>query len=479
MKPLPADMVVVFDASQTSTIKYLSTPPQPGYLIDTAGSAVQGTGALQPTYDTNTICTGPGFWVGSYGYTPPTATPTYLTQAAAPFQIPISIAALMQSDGVATIYEMSADASSSIGIRVRSDTAPTLEITGPGGTMTANATAGWFTGNNPGLVTVTTDGTLAGTLLKLNGVAVALTPAGTAPGAQALTTVPAVYGAAHGGAEPMTGAMGFFGVVPGRVITAQEITNIIAYLNLNGWYIPPQGQAHTRNNIACGDSIYAGHSSNAIGADDKTYSSVNYSTLIIGARNAPGVSQNFAISAARLVTDVGATLSVLTQWNTLGVPAIVSGMKNVIYLEGGINDIVPSIPTNDFPGAQASALTVLGLWNTVLTQVVSNLHGVPSGGNGNHVVAVNTISKDPGSLIAEAAVYLFNQLFRTRYAGYSVSDVTVILCDIGGDYIIGNETSPSYLPAPAYNVLDTIHPAKPGQAHWGGRMARTLINAGV
>jgi hypothetical protein len=478
---LPVDLIAHFDGSNSSQFTLYGCAPQNGYRVDTAGLGAQAVLANQPTWDTRAIAAGRGLIFGGSG-APLFSQPSWLTAASIAFQIPVSIMLLVRCDGTATPIEWSTNASSSTGVRLRSDTSPTLTITGPGGTGTWNAAAGWLTGNGAHLVWITTDGTLAGTKINLDGVNVTLTSSGTAPGTLTLTTVPAVWGADHTHTgEPMTGAIGFSGLVPGRVVSGAEITASLAYVNTPstpfGWYLPTPGATQTRNFISCGDSISAGHGTAVGGTDTQLYSYSSRAQSILGSRCGGLPTQNYGQDSARLTVDANPVFSVLTHLNTSGIPAIVSGMKNVIILQGGVNDEAP-LGQGSFAACQAGAVTIAGYWLTVAAAAVTALHGVSSGGNGNHIVVYHTLTKQ-GTIPSGVSRALANRILRAQFAAQSVSDVTVIMCDMGADPVLGNTISPSFQPDPAFNSGDTTHPTKPGHEHWGGELARVLLAAGV
>src|ERR1700682_6315323 len=244
---LPSDMIVFVDGSRPA--RFSRTGPRAGARsrLDTSGPTGQASFAFEPVYDRYNCGAGPAVLFGGSG-APSFIEPSYFDMPSFAMAIPFTLVCLARSDGAAVLAEGSANVGASVGVRLASSTAPTIAIRGPGGLQTADATAGaaWDTDNTARALVLTYDGTAGGAVLTANRVGVPLSFGGVASGAGAIPTIGRI-GADHAGANALTGGMAFFGIVPGRVVSAPEAASIAAYL-AQFWYAPPPG-AVTRNTI--------------------------------------------------------------------------------------------------------------------------------------------------------------------------------------------------------------------------------------
>jgi len=471
---LPSDLHVWYDASQSDNVRFNGTACAPQSSVDTAGLLVQPTSGDQPNFDDLSLAYGPGIILGAQGSPDASSHATYLNIPSFSLGIPFSIVFFGAIDGDSCVFEMSAGANvgSSQGVKLTSSNSTTVTVHGPSGTQTANAASGWFSDNSSHVIVLTCDGTT--TSLYMDGSPVTLTPAGSAPGTGSIT-VTGVLGATQAAGSFSTGMTGFFASV-NRVLSNSEITeNVQDYFTSSlSWYISKPSSV-TINLLGGGDSIAVGHGTEPTDGASIPYAFLNMTAKVLGARAQGGVTGNQAVSSARLTNPVPVT-PVITQWTSSCVPLVVSGITNLFSLEGGINDCSDNVPANNAQ-ARSNAALIWGYYNTVIAQVVSDLNGIAGG---PHYVLCNTITPSANSNYMAKQIYLINQYIRQRCAGYSTSNVKVILMDIGlgGDAVMGNVLDVGYTFKPAYGG-DPLHPAKPGHRRWGGVMAKKIISLGL
>jgi len=384
-----------------------------------------------------------------------------------PMAIPFSLVCLARSDGAATLAEVSVNVATSNGVLISSTTSPTIEIHGPSGIQTANANAGagWDTDNIARALILTYDGTNGGGVLTANGIAVPLTFAGVASGTGAIPTI-GFIGADHAVAAPLTGAMGFFGIVPGRIISAGEAASILAYL-AQFWYLPPASSV-TRNTIGVGDSEICGAFTVNTG-ESKQYGFYNRALDILGPRM--GVAHNFGVSGVGLVSG---TFNVLAQWTVNGPGALVPGMPNVVIVEGGLNDISALAPTTT-TAATAAGFTTGGNMHTVVAQIASDMSSLAGG---PHYIEVQSVITPASSGFEQMARRKANDFIRANYRSWGNSNVKVRLVDIALDAAISMPGT-GIIVGPYYDTSNTEHPCKPGQDRWAALLARDILAAGL
>jgi lysophospholipase L1-like esterase len=461
---LPADMTVFVDGSRPSTFSLFAARAGDLSLVDTTTTltqAVTGTTAgSQATYDRYNCGAGTGLIFGGSG-APKFTEPKVMNMASFAMAIPFSLVILARSDGAATLAEVSANIGASNGALISSSTGPTIAIRGPGGLQTADATAGagWDTDNTARALILTYDGTAGGGVLTANGIAVPLTFGGVASGVGAIPTVGFV-GADHATANPLTGDIAFFGIVPGRIISAGEAASILAYLN-QFWYLAPLG-AVTRNTIGIGDSLIVGFQTVAVGA--AAYGFYQRALNILGPRF--GAPNNNGVGGALLVPDI------LLQWTGTGVGQLVAGRPNVVVVEGGTNDISVVNPLSNAAATTIGQTTGTRM-QTVVTQVASDMSALAGG---PHYIEVQTITLSATNGFQIRARNLANNYIRANYRSWGNSNVRVRLVDIGADVALSANPSNPY---PYYFIGEPTHPAKPGQERWAGLLARDILAAGL
>lgn len=458
---LPIDMNVLLDASLPATFKRNGVTAGDRGLVSAAGILAQATTANQPTYDRYNCGAGPCLIFGGNG-APKFSQPTFLNATGFAFQIPFSLTIAMRGDVVATAVELSSNVSSSRGVLVGTDTAA-ISINGPSGLATFTAAAGWNSSNNAQVVTLTCDGTKAGTVLTSNGVAVTLTPSGSDPGTGS-ATISGFVGQDHAGAAPLTGAIAFLGFIPGRVQTGAETTAIQAYIAASNYFSP--GGSATRNNIGIGDSLIRGFVTVGAG-DSPAYGFYQRAMAILGSRM--GTPNNDGVSGANLA-------GITTQWTGTGLGQVSAGKPNVVVFEGGINDISGLATT--IATANSSGFSVSAAYKTLAQTISSGMSGTSGG---PHFLAMFTVSGGPASANGWQimARRLCNDVQRAGYSSWGNANVVPILADIGADAAISGHQATNVQPYPYWFVGEPTHPAKPGQERWGALLARALLKAGL
>lgn len=462
---LPVDMNVLLDASKpTSFTRNGATAGDRG-LVDTCGILTQSTAASQPTFDRFNCGAGPCIITGGNG-APKFSQPTFLNATGFAFQIPFSLTIAMRGDGVATAVELSANVSSARGVLVGTDTAA-ITINGPGGAATFTAPAGWNSSNVAQVVTLTCGGTKATTNLYVNGVAVTLTPAGSDPGTGS-ATISGFVGQDHAGASPLTGAVAFLGFIPGRVQSVSETTAINAYISASNYFAATTGSV-TRNTIACGNSLVVGFQTVASGAP--AYGFYQRALAILGARF--GSPNNNGFGGVLLTTGL---FNVNSQWSTSGVGQIVSGLPNIVVIEGGVNDIATSNPLTVSASNTTGFATAVSM-KTVVNAVAAS--PLASTAGGPHYIVANTISLGSANLFQQAARKLVNDTIRYNVAEWGNANAIPELVDIGADAAISGHQAVNVQPYPYYYTGELTHPAKPGQERWGAILARAILGLGL
>ncbi len=461
---LPVDMNVLIDASKPASFTIFGEMAGDRGLVDTVGILTQSTPANQPTYCKLNVGAGPGVIFGGNG-APKFAQPTFLNATGFAFQIPFSLTVAMRGDGVATACELSSNISSARGVLVGTDTAA-IKINGPSGLATFTAAAGWNSSNVAQVMTLTCDGTKAGTALLANGVAITLTPSGTDPGTGS-ATVTGFVGQDHAGVTPLTGGISFLGFIPGRVQTGGETTAIQAYCAAANYFAP--AGAATRNTIGLGDSLIVGFQTVAAGA--AAFGFYQRALAILGARF--GTPNNNGVGGVSLTT---VPFGVQWQWSTGGGSGQqVSGKPNVVVIQGGINDVSGAAPTTITAANTIGFATIANMKATVQL-VAASLLGLSGG---PHFMPVNTISLGNTSGAQQEARKLVNDGIRASYATWGKANAIPILVDIGADAAISGHQAINVQPYPYYYVGEATHPAKPGQERWSGLLARAILAAGL
>jgi hypothetical protein len=495
---LPADLKVLLDASSPSSLTLAGGPAQDGWFVDASqGGALTQNAAPTgwywtplPTYDLYNLAGGPAMVLGGPGV-PALSSPAWMNITLFAFQIPFTLVLFERAAVACTMVELSTNIGAAQGVLLSSTTGPSIQIRGPGGNMTADvvAGAGWNTDNVARLLILKCDGTKAGTSLTSNGVPVPITTAGVDPGVGIINT-PGFLGADHAAANQMTGAIGFFGVVPGRLTTAGEDASLLAYIERNAqngtWYIPPAAQPKTRNLISMGDGNWSGSLPSTIAPIR--------AGAVLGSRT--GVVSNFAIDAAGLINVIVGVPSDLTQWTNPGGgrDQIVAGMPNIVMIGGGEKDSVvlnaanPNYGLGTLPGS----LTIggkAGYWDQLIAQIVSDLQPIAGG---PHLLPVCPTTVARIGPWERPMLALANDRMRTRVQGFSTSNVKVRLVDVGasalkpGDRVLGDWNfynslgfGEIALRPPYWLQTSNLTPSPCAQERWGGLLARAMIQAGL
>jgi hypothetical protein len=475
---IPVDMTEILNASNVASFSTYGFPVTDGQEIDlTTSGLAQTTPANRPNYMRRNVAGGSGVVFGGAGE-PLYNTPTSFTAPSQKFQTPFSMTCIMRGDSVATAFELSPNVTSSQGVLLGTDTAA-FSIHGPGGLATFTAAAGWNSSNVGQIITLTCDGTKAGTILLVNNVPVSITASGADPGV-GTTTVTGFVGTDHAGASPLTGAIAYLGFIWGRVQTAQETDNIQTALTVNGsknipgWYIPPSGLSQTIKMPSVGDSISVGFDTTSTSVGNIPYAYPTRTATIIGSRIGSPASVsaiNFGVGGISL----GAIQAI---WVSSGGPACDPTLINIACLQGGINDIA-AINPGTVPQAQTAAATVYPRAVSLVQAAIATLNGFSQ----KQYAIFHTIplGKSPSQTAFSAmAAQFFNQLCVKGLPLLSTSNVEVVVEDIGTDDVVSQRVNVNWSPITyGGNAGNAVHPGKPGHDVWSARFAKLILSLGL
>jgi lysophospholipase L1-like esterase len=458
---IPSGSVLLADASQASTIKLGGVNAIDGGLCDTAGTTTQATAIDQPTYDTLAL-NGPCVFMGNAGA--PNYAASWLTQTIA-LGNPFTVVLVVAVDGAAVIFEASSGIATSQGVILYSNNAQAVKLRGGSGYETADALGPpWESDNIPRQVFLTGDGTMpfeasireAGLSLATTDAFVAMQIAGVAPGAVA-GTVPVTIGVDHAGANGTSIYFGFMGIWARR-FGYVDSANLRLYLR-SIWAPPTLGQTAIYNFESVGDSISLGTTITGSAPPGFIYAFSEVAVGFLGSRF--GQVHNFGVGGEPLVNlSSPGTGDVLGQWNNSGNGALSNTLKNIVSVEGGINDFQAGDT-----GTQVGQNMV-----TVVTQVVSDMNGKP---NGPHLILVSTVVFGVG--FSSAAIAAANAYIQANVPGLATVNVHIRIVPSGSDPVLGN------ISRAGANVYfnDTLHPSKPGQRRWAALMAQQLTAEGL
>jgi hypothetical protein len=452
--------------------------------VDTWGVATQPTAGLQMFIDAFNAGFGPGVVAGGgpdVAFGNPSglqSSPSYMTVPSFALAIPFTLAMVCRVDGgqpgnvhQACALELSANIASSVGVRVSTGvsagTMPSITVRGlGGGTLNADYVdalswaAQWIEDDLCRLIIIKCDGTTF--TISVNGVdqTSKLTITGTPPGTGAIPTVGTI-GADHAGGNSLVGAFGLIAVWP-RLTSTTDDAQTLAYAR-STWALTDRSTGtQTTHLVTAGDSImeyniygpYPGRLAANLGP--KYYRS-----------DAPGSPDKFCATTA----NVGATLSagvnqILANYNTLKAGALLNGFINVLFDEGGVNDIQAVLLPTTLLAAQTGAAALLVLMKALVTQQIADLTAVTGG---PHLIVVQTVTYGAGvgnpsgfpfyemcaTLFSQAIIATFaNNAFGTAYVKTDVMDLT-------GDVVLGQGSKHNtFYPAsyPNHWHCDTLHP---------------------
>jgi Concanavalin A-like lectin/glucanases superfamily len=455
--PIPSGGTIVYDASQTSTLTLGGLTVTDGGSLDTAGMATQASAGLEPFYDSQAFGTGPTVCYGGLGFP---LTTQYLSIASLAYQIPFTIVLLFRADGRANLCELSSDVAANPGVLINSGSGWSFRVRGPGGAQQLIDVASgefWGTANEIHWLALTHDGTNPG--LFVDGKAVPLSvnqPAG-APGTGAITQ-PATFGAGHGGALPLVGAIPFVGIWP-RVFSAGDLTNMAAYFAAVPWLLTPS-RLQLYDCQTSGDSISGGATCAAISPNLYAYGPLL--RQIFGYRfGQPFIMEN---SGQRIAT-------IHADWTTRGKPNLVSnGIKKVLLDEGGVNDFA----------AGASAVATLADMHSWVAEQVTTLDPLNAG---PHVILVHTCTYFGGiSGPQNTERQTYNTNLAAAAPGWGTANVLVSPVLVGSDLLLG--TGAGFPPPDGTNTnyitpAGAIHPNRAAHNRWLGITAKAAIALGL
>jgi GDSL-like Lipase/Acylhydrolase family len=465
---IPIGTVTLFDASQASTIRFGGSPATDGGLVDTAGNMTQVTTANQPTFDTLNVHGFNGLILGGGGQ-PNFNVQSFLQTAGVTLGIPFTIASFGRCDGnsiIAAIYQALTNS------QLYSNIDTTVTVIGPGGTQIGDALGQpWNDDNRPRLVILSSDGTSGtsqyvsdinntGLALQSDNIYKPLQLGGQVTETSSVTSTVTV-GANHAGTNQVTGAIGLFATWA-RVLSSNDRNSLFEYCQ-STWGLPIETDPQTRLTQCIGDSLTAGWYTTLVNDDNaRTYSFCNRAFANLGSRF--GTVFNLGVGGCRLLPHDGYPIEpVITQWTTTGVTNIVSGMVNVVSVQGGINDLDTGETGVDVAADMA----------TVVSQVVSDLNGVSGG---PHHIFVSTVGWQAG-FEPPSEITNCNNAITATCPGLGTSNVHVHVIQNGSDTILGDQSRTP--PGTTLYFHDTTHTNKPGDERWSGILMAAILSAGL
>jgi hypothetical protein len=471
---LPSDLVIMLDGSKASAFRLNTSGSRDGGFCDTvslAATLAQGTAANQPTYDHYACATGPGLILGGSGaplYTQPT---WMVSGGTVTLGANWTLSYFGCADVAGCFYEWG-NVATGQGVQLKDGS---LKIVGTSSTMTATFTS--LANNTDSYFELQSDGTIAGTTLTRNGVAVTLSTSGSNPGA-ITSSLALTLGSDHGQTAPLTGTCGFYGYDL-RKLSSGETANVLAYLSANPWYLPPASQPVSATLVELGDSIAGAFLTGSGSLLTPAYAFTNIAALMLGSRIAGGTANNFAVGGVRLT--VGAS-SAKAQWDTGGgltAATAAAGKPVIATCFCGINDVSALAPV--LSTMTSTATTIAGFASTVVSDIVSGLGGISHGSGLPHLVVPCCITT--GVQEAQAGcVREINRQERLTLPALGTSSAQVVVFDVGlgSDIVVGQTIGieNGYQTAPAFNVANVEHPSKAGHRHMGGKFARFLLSLG-
>lgn len=464
---MPTGSDAAFDARLTSTIKLGGVTASDGSIIDTWGTATNPTAGSEPVYDSISLGGGPCITGGGQG-APLYSRPTTINAPSTSLSVPSTTVVVFRADGAAVLAELSSNVSSAEGFLQSSNGGWAAQVHGPSGLQNTDVAQGdyWGMGNTVMYVVQTNDGTTMD--MYINGVLVGSVSSGTAPGIGSFSTVISLL-ADHAAARALTGAIGLLYHYP-RVWTPSDFATADADIRAS-WRLTDMNERQLYNVILLGDSIGAGAHTQTesvfIPDPNRLYSFGNIACAQLGFRF--GSYINYAVSGAQLV-------AITASWASLGQAATVTGKRNIVICEGGINDL------GDWPGGivdSASQAAATAAINSRMQTYIQTVSAGLSGIGGPQNIFVCTITYEAGAnSFFEAARQAINANTVANYASWGAANVTMGLADFGADVVLGTPAG-NWPGNQNYFESSGLHPVKPGHQRAGAILANAMITAGL
>jgi len=301
---------------------------------------------------------------------------------------------------------------------------------------------------------VTSNGTDPPTITR-DGQALALTTNAVSPGT-GTATVSGMLGASHALSAIGIGAIArwyLYSSVLSGALLAQGLADCQAKWPSSPTTSGPQ----TVKVLEAGDSITAGAGVNSVyryRLDGRlmVYGGPKYGSPTYG------YPLNFGVGGTTLA-QIGASVT------SSVVPALTPGVKNLVIIQGGTNDLEQS----------RTALQMIADWQTAVGNAVTGLVALGDGLT-HGVVVITTPYLGPSN---EAVRLPANAGVRANYASWgSTSGATkavVILADVGADAMMGSHGTTITTP---YFVADGVHPSKIGYERMYAVLAAALATSG-
>lgn len=446
----PASPAIALDARLTSQITLLGSQVTDGSVLDTWNNFTQAVGANQPTYDSMSMGNGPCVTHGGLGG-PLNQVATYVANAGVTLGFPMSVVIVFRGDWGTTLggalCELSTDVAANNGIMVTNYGPWTVQARGPSGNSLADHGDGqnWGNRNEIHYLIVTRNGT--STVMYLDGVQVAnLSTDGATTGVWSAST-PCTVGAAHGGAVPLTGAIGAV-YVYNRLLNVNERAQIDADVR-GSWRLTTRSKIKY-NKLMIGDSVLLAASTKYAGAApiDVQYSCMGVASSQLG--GVYGFPRDLGISGAQLQSNIP------PQWTATGKFCLING-SNIVLVQGGVNDL----------GDGRSVAQVNNDFQNLVTQVSSDMSAKAA--TGRQFCVVCTIFGNSSGANRTAV----NANTVANYQSWGATGVTMVLADFGADPVFSSVT-----PIPEYTA-DGVHPTLPGNQRLGTILANALLAAGA
>lgn len=321
--------------------------------------------------------------------------------------------------------------------------------------------------------------------LIVDGVAVPIKQTlATQSGGSLFTTL--TLGATNAGTGGAVFVLGYLGLFNYR-LTAGEISAWVEYLKTKWpqpmstiYQGPPSKSTEPPRivSVAIGDSIQSGT------YEDRTQVAPNVAVTNLGSRFLPlSERNNFAVLGTRLVVNGSPPdfLDVNDQFISRAQSALAAGATNIVFVEGGINDIQALAPVSSGDVITDTAI-MLG-WHTTLlnTTIIPYLNSIANGANQYVVLETITFSHantgPPNGM--EGLRAAVNAYLVGTWGNLVVGLTKVLVADVGGDIVLGtNFGGAGATPTKPYFGDDT-HLSRFGQARKAGLLMSVITSANL
>jgi hypothetical protein len=473
--PVPGGLLGL-DSSITASMKNGGVTVVDGQNVDTWNTiATQAVVGLQPFYDAKNLSNAPAVVFGGPGGNAGAGlsqfVTTYLNLAAFAWGIPFTLVMLFRANGAGALVELSADVTANPGLLLTSTSQWAMRVRNAGGTQDADSSQGllWTADNKTRWIAITHDGTTLS--LYINGVLDAAAVFGPAPGVGAIVQN-ATIGASHGGGStPFGWSLGYLDLW-NHVFSPAEMAQQGAYLT-SIWRLTNLVERQRYNVVSIGDSIPggAGLVSTVNGRLNEPFAFANRACNKLG----------FRFGTPYVLSYSGQPLSVIiTGWNTSGPNGLVAGVKNIVFVEGGLGTL-NSWPGGIIDGASqaAAAAQCTSDMHTLITDIVTALGAVAGGPHNVFVHTMTSESAPNAPPFWYNARNTYNANVIAQAPGWGTVSAPVVVVDVGADNYLGNAANFPPTVTQFVQVSGGIHPTQAGHDRWSGYDIAALIAAGL